>query len=192
MKMGTYEKFIPQNVAPYNASKIAVYKDGIKKGGFRLQNLRQPRLGDKLYGFGALSDIHISYNTAQLDFQNALTYLNEIEKVDFICVCGDLGAKGIESELSMYKECVDAYSPNTMVYAIAGNHESYAEDWSQNGEEVVRSLMETYTGFPLYYSFTKGNDVFIMLGVCNDLADFGTGGLQWLYETLEENREAQF
>lgn len=188
MNVGKYKNLIPQNVAPYDATKIAVYKDGVKKGSFNLQNLRQPRMGDKLYSFGALSDVHISYSTAQADFQKALTFFNEVENVDFTCVCGDLCAKGIESEMATYKECVDTYSPNTPVYAIAGNHESYAEDWSQNGEDVVVSLMETYTGHPLRYSFTQGDDVFIMLGVCNDLADFGTGGLQWLYETLEANR----
>lgn len=188
MRIGTYEKFISQNVAPYDTSKIVVYKDGVKKGSFRLQNLRQPRMGEKLYSFGALSDVHINYNTAQADFQNALTYLNETENVAFTCVCGDLTSQGTAEQMNMYKQCVDTYSPNTPVYTIAGNHESYTEDWGQNGEAVVRSLMETYTGFPLYYSFTQGEDVFIMVGVCYDGADFGTGGLQWLYETLEANR----
>ena len=60
MNIGKYEKFIPQNVAPYDGLKIVVYKDGAEKGSFRLQNLRQPRMGDKLYSFGALSDVHIN------------------------------------------------------------------------------------------------------------------------------------
>lgn len=186
MKIGNYEKFISQNVAPYDASKIAVYKNGVKQGDFRLQNLRQPRMGELLYKFGALSDIHISYETAQADFQNALTYFNDVEKVDFICIDGDLTGKGIDAEMSVYKQYAD--TSEVPIYEIAGNHESYAEDWSQNGEAVVRSLMRTYTGKELQYTFTQGDDVFIMVGICNDLADFGTGGLQWLYETLEANR----
>lgn len=185
MNVGKYENFIPQNVAPYDVSKIAVYKDGVKKGGFHLQNLRKPRMGEKLYSFGALSDVHINYSTAQADFQTALTYLNET--VDFVCIDGDLTGQGTETQMAMYKECVDEHS-EIPVYDVAGNHESYAEDWSQNGEDVVRSLMRTYTGRELQYTFTQGDDVFIMVGICNDLADFGTGGLQWLYETLEANR----
>lgn len=186
MKMGKYENFISQNVAPYNATKIALYKDGVKKGSFNLQNLRYPRLGGKLYSFGALSDIHITYNTAQADFQKALTYFNETEKVDFICIGGDLTEKGIESEMALYKQYAD--TSEIPVYEIAGNHESYAEDWTQNSEAVIRSLMRTYTGRELQYTFTQGDDVFIMVGVCADAAKFGEGGLQWLYETLEENR----
>lgn len=185
MKVGKYENFISQNVAPYDASKITVYKDGVKKGDFRLQNLRLPRLGDKLYSFGALSDVHITYNTAQSDFQKAFAFFNET--VDFACICGDLTSQGIETEMALYKQCVEEYS-EIPVYDIAGNHESYAEDWSQNGEAVVRSLMKTYTGRELQYTFTQGDDVFIMVGVCADAAKFGEGGLQWLYETLEENR----
>lgn len=185
MKTGKYENFIPQNVAPYDVSKIAVYKDGVKKGDFRLQNLRLPRLGEKLYSFGALSDVHITYNTAQADFQNAFAFFNET--VDFACICGDLTSQGIETEMALYKQCVDNYS-EIPVYDIAGNHESYAEDWTQNSEAVIRSLMRTYTGRELQYTFTQGDDVFIMVGVCADAAKFGEGGLQWLYETLEANR----
>lgn len=185
MRTGKYKNFIAQNVAPYEVSKIAVYKDGIKQGDFKLQNLRLPRMGEKLYSFGALSDVHINYSTAQQDFQKALTFFNE--NVDFVCIDGDLVGQATETQLQMYKDCVDTYA-TIPVYEIAGNHESYAEDWSQNGEALVRSLMRTYTGKELQYTFTQGNDVFIMVGICNDLADFGTGGLQWLYETLEANR----
>jgi predicted phosphodiesterase len=189
VKLWNYSNFIPQNVAPYNAVGFVVTsKDGKEVGGFKLQKMRMPRLGSKLYSFGALSDVHIGYETSETDFRQALTFLNDAEKVNFICVCGDLTANCIDSTMTTYKNIVDTYSPNTPVYEIAGNHESYDANWEQHSEAEVIRLMQTYTGKPLRYSFTQGNDVFIMLGICRDYADFGTGGLQWLYETLEANR----
>lgn len=188
MKIGITNNLIPQNIAPTNARNLAIFKGTERICSVPLGNLSPKSMGEKLYSFGAISDIHLQYSTAQADFQKALTFFNETEDVAFTCICGDLTQVGTDANLSVYKNYVDTYSPDTPVYAIAGNHESYAEDWSQNGEAVVRSRIETYTGKPLYYSFTHGNDVFIMVGVCVDGADFGTGGLQWLYETLEANR----
>lgn len=189
MKVGITNHLIPQNVAPSNAVKLAIFNDtGEKIRTVPLGNLSPRSIGAKLYSFGAISDIHLQYSTAQSDFITALEYFNEIEEVAFTCICGDLTQTGTETNLAVYKNIVETYSSNTPIYEIAGNHESYAEDWSQNGEDTVKSLVETYTGKPLYYSFAQGNDVFIMVGVCADGANFGTGGLQWLYETLEANR----
>ena len=187
MKIGT-TTLIPQNKALSNVKNVSIFNGDIKVCDIQLGVLKMPELGNKLYSFGAISDIHLQYDTAQADFQKALTYFNETEDVAFTCVCGDLTDRCYDATMAVYKEYVDTYSADTPVYAIAGNHESYAQDWSQNGEAVVKSLMQTYTGHPLYYSFTHGNDVFIMVGICSDGADFGEGGLQWLYETLEANR----
>ena len=187
MKIGT-TTLIPQNKAPVNAKNVSIFNGNEKICNIPLGNLKLPQVGTKLYSFGAISDIHLQYDTAQADFQKALTYFNEVEDVAFTCICGDLTQTCYADTMATYKEYVDTYSPNTPVYEIAGNHESYAQDWSQNGESVVRNLMETYTGKPLYYSFTHGEDVFIMVGICSDYAVFGDGGLQWLYETLETNR----
>lgn len=189
--MKQYTNLIPQNIATELAKRIVVFdNDGNKVGSIPLGNLSPFIMGEKLYSFGALSDIHMTYETAQTDFQTALTFFNETEKAEFICICGDLTSQGINSQMALYKECVDTYSTNTPVYPIAGNHESYALDWSQNGETVVKNLMKTYTGRPLYYSFTQGDDVFIMVGIKGggEGSLFGANELQWLYETLELNR----
>lgn len=189
MKIGITNNLVPQNIASSNAKNIAIFDSNERKVlSVPLGNLARKPTGEKLYSFGAISDIHLQYGTAQEDFRRALTYLNDTEDVAFTCVCGDLTSVGTPDNLATYKTYVETYSPDTPVYAIAGNHESYTEDWGQNGEETVRTLIETYTGKPLYYSFTHGDDVFIMVGVCRDSADFGVGGLQWLYETLEANR----
>ena len=182
-------KFISQNIALPNVKDLVICKDNNRLGRMELKTLTLTS-DEKIYSFGALSDIHIAYETSNADFQRALTYLNEVEKVAFTCVCGDLVRQGVAEQLSVYKQYIDTYSPNTPVYSIAGNHESYNSSWGQNGEAVVKNLMETYTGRPLYYAFTHNTDVFIMVGIKSDVEGslFGSGELQWLYETLEKNR----
>lgn len=189
MKISKYEDFISQNVAPYDATKIGVYrkKTGKKVGDFLLQNLRLPKLGSKLYSFGALSDIHLQYSTAQEDFQRALTYFNETEDVEFTCVCGDLTDNGEDSDFETYKTYVETYSPNTPVYECTGNHDAY-------DNMIGFDKMQPYTGHDLYYTFTQGDDLFIMFGTQwydttgQVLAPFSQESLQWLYEILEANR----
>lgn len=181
----SYRDFIPQNIAPLGARRISIYdKNGSRVGQIPLGSLTPPTPGKKLYSFGALSDVHIVYNTAQTDFQRALTYLNEDMDVAFTCICGDLTDNGTVAQLAQYKAAVDAYSPDTPVYAIAGNHEA-------TSEPNTTARMLPYTGQPLYYSFTHGDDVFIMLGEYrwNNTYLFEDGELQWLKDTLEENKD---
>ena len=164
------------------AEKIAVYNSkGKRVGNIELGNLAIPSLGEKLYSFGALSDIHLQYDTAMPDFQKALQYLNNTEDVDFTCICGDLTVNGTSEELTTYKEYVSMYSPDTPVYAVAGNHDTYGG--------IVDNI-QTYTGYPLRYTFERGDDVFIMMGIRGDSeGNFcNNGDLQWLYNTLEANR----
>lgn len=177
--MAQYQDFIPENTAPIGVNKIGIYtQNGIRVGHICLGNLLKEK-GRKLYTFGALSDVHMQYQTAPADFQTALAYLNNA--ADFICVCGDLTTNGTAGELSAYKQHVDQYA-KIPVYTIAGNHEG------RNPE--ILSILETYTEKPLYYSFTHDNDVFIMVGVKSNTRGilFADGELQWLYETLEANR----
>jgi predicted phosphodiesterase len=181
MKISKYEDFIPQNVAISGAVNIGVYKkSGKRVGEFGLQNLRIPIVGEKLYSFGAISDVHIQRPAAKDDFQRALSYFNSNNDILFVCVCGDLTEGGYAEQLAEYKVCVDSYAEKP-VYAISGNHETY-------GGLDIANVIETYTGQPLYYSFTQGNDVFIMLGIKSEDTLFTDDEIQWLYDTLEANR----
>jgi predicted phosphodiesterase len=191
----SYKLLIPQNVALLNARRIGIYDDnGNRVGQIPLGSLTPPTEGKKLYSFGALSDIHLQQATGAADFQNALSYFTNEEKVDFTCVCGDLvGYYASEANLSAFKSHVDTYSPNTPLYAIAGNHDVIAgesENWAKIDEATTNAWLGTYTGHPRYYSFTHGNDIFIMVGLAsNSASDLLTNAeLQWLYETLEANR----
>jgi hypothetical protein len=127
--------------------------------------------------------VHIGQDTADTDFRTALSYLSNI--ADFICICGDLvhgTYETLDSEISTYISCINDCA-KVPVYALAGNHD---------GGRVpnIETVIETYTGHPLYYSFTQGDDVFIMVGNRSSTAGslFTTAELQWLYETLEANR----
>lgn len=180
--MAKYPDFIPENVAPKNVRRIGIYNaQGNRVGQIPLDSLTFPDVGAKQYSFGALSDVHIVYDTAADDFKRALTFLNENEDVAFTCICGDLTDNGTAEQLAQYKAVVDSHSPDTPVCAMAGNHEKYS---------TQTTLIQQYTGHPLYYSFTHGDDLFIMCGCYSWANDgiFTQEYLQWIYETLEANR----
>ena len=183
MNISKLNYFIPQNIAPYEASKIGIYNraSGVKVGDFSLQHLKFPRLGAILYRFGALADIHLQYETAQTDFENALTYLEEVEKVAFTGICGDLTDNGEESDFEAYAELAKKFN----IFECTGNHDVQTTALTKEG-------LKPYTGHELYYSFEQGNDIFIMFGMSGWLSvtgeTFSTESLQWLYETLEANR----
>ena len=184
-----YKHFIPENIAPAGAKKIGVYdSNGKLVHDIPLGRLTPPS-EEKKYSFCALADVHITYNTANEDFQRALTYAET--NCDFTCIAGDLTSTGSDSEMTTYMNIVAAYAPTKSVYAIGGNHESI---WG----DMTFDRTTPYTGHPLYYSFTQGDDVFIMMGHYGAYEGDGIGWLsskfvsveelQWLYETLEANR----
>lgn len=185
MRIGVYNKLIPQNVAPADAKRILVYNsDGKRVGSVALSHLAKPQFGEKLYTFGAISDVHIGEWTADEDFQRALTYLSA--NTDFICICGDLvhgGTDAAPAQIETYKTIVSGYATKP-VYAIPGNHDgAYVAGWWNS--------TPTYTGRPLYYSFTQGNDVFIMVGNKSTGQGelFAADELTWLADTLEANED---
>lgn len=186
--MAKYYDFIPENIAPVGTRRIGIYDSkGNRVGQIPLGSLTPPNPAKKLYSFGALSDIHLPMPTGEEDFRRAMAYLVGTEKVDFITICGDLTYNGTNSELANYMTKVNTYRGTTPVYAITGNHENYPNGVAEGD---IEGRIATYTGYPLYYSFTHGNDVYIMVGCrSNSAADlFTTAELQWLYETLEANR----
>lgn len=181
--MTQYGDLIPQNTAYLESRRIGIYNTkGNRVGFIPLGNLKFPNTMQKQYSFGALSDVHIVYDTAADDFKAALSYLNNSEDVAFICICGDLTDDGSTGQLQQYKAIADQYSLDTPVYAVAGNHEYY--------QNTSNAFLSNYTSKPLYYTFTHGDDVFIMVGIISGTEGnlFAEGELQWLYETLEANR----
>lgn len=146
-----------------------------------------------LYSFGVLSDLHIQYETGLADFQRALTYLKD--KVPFTCVCGDLVAYATAENMAQYKSYVDAYAGDMQLYECAGNHETYdyingtVTAKTLTGDLLTRWVNATGKTNP-NYSFEYGNDVFIFLSLKSESANdlFVDGGLTWLANTLEANK----
>lgn len=165
-----------------------------------------------LYSFGAISDPHIQYGVLEEDdagnatkwdgvedLKNALTYLDD--KVEFVCVCGDLVAWASNDYMAQYEAIVtDASLTTKPIYECAGNHETYPE--SGVSSTIDKTLWEQTTdwanhvsngcvGDSLYYYFTHGNDVFIMLSLAtaSPYAAFADGALDWLENILETNKD---
>lgn len=185
-----YEDFINENIAPYAATKIGVYNsEGNKVGVIPLGNFK-PEYGDRLYRFGVLSDVHNQSDQSAestADLQRALSIFNEKESVIMTCICGDISQNGTASEFGIYKNNVDAKSPNTPVYTTVGNHDATSrglnlDDWN------------TYTGnHGRSFEVTQGNDHFLFFGM--NYWSLGSGGtpyieedMAWLEEKLETYR----
>ena len=139
--------------------------------------------GVPLYSFGAISDLHIQYETGLADFQRALTYLRS--RVPFTCVCGDLVSFASAENMAQYKQYVDAYAGGMTLYECAGNHETYPS--LDVGGTLDEALWRSTTGKEPFYSFTHGGDVFLFLSLSTERT-FASGGLAWLESQLESNK----
>lgn len=175
------------NIAPYDATKIIVCKSGTTNilssstlpSQFKFDS---SSYGNKLYSFGALSDVHIDGDgtdemSASSDFTRAIKFFNS--NANLICISGDLSRleNECDNELSMFKDLVDA-NATIPVYASRGNHDCRYDI----------SDFETYTGGSLYFERTYNNDVFIFLGMnAENYGDscFTTEELDWLETKLE-------
>ena len=188
-----YRHFIPQNTAPQGAKKIGVYKGDEKICDIPLGRMT-PTAKTKLYSFGLISDLHVYKSLTSWDgntkLDNALSFFEEKDCV-FCAHCGDITQTGLYNEgdktnlapaqFEAYKSICDRH--DIPVYGICGNHENYVNSITQNLTEL-----KYYTDTDLYYTITQGDDVFIFCGQPSSGEVMGDDALQWLYETLEENR----
>lgn len=173
------------NIAPEGATKIYACKKNTTE---ILAELKIPHdllfdsdlLGEKLYSFGALSDVHIDGDgtdeaSAANDFAKALQFFNS--NASLIGISGDICINNGHNELSIYKELVDA-NATIPVYVCKGNHDCRysSSDWT------------TYIGKENQYEITYNNDVFIFLSMnAENFADsmLTTSQLDWLETKLE-------
>ena len=181
-----YSGFIDKNCAPVEAVAVGVYNSRCEKiGNINLGSLQTSDLGKKLYSVGVLSDSHVGAATGEADLITALQYFENEEDIEFTAICGDLTHNGNDEQLTKWKQITNTYS-STPVYGIAGNHEA-GGPFSPLGMDALKP----YTDQDLYYSFEVGNDVYIMVGMYQthkSNTPFAEGELQWLYETLEANK----
>ena len=200
-----YRHFIPQNTAPSGAKSIGVYDGhGSKICSVPLGHLAMPKVGTKKYSVGLLRDTHTNtYSNAQdsyTDLERAIGWLSS--NAEMTCISGDLANLRYDYDggLQKNKEIVNANKGNMQVYSIAGNHEHW--DIDAKVIPLTDAEIKTYTGYPLYYTISNqpaneanrnyyssivGEDVYIMCGYI-DSQQFNATTIQWLYETLEANR----
>lgn len=206
MASATYDHLIAQNVAPEGAVHIGVYdSNGKRVGGAGLQGLALPTTQQKLYSFLCVSDVHLSggaEHPSKVDFERALIYANNDADIKFTTLCGDVIQQD-NVDGYQYKEFTrlnTKYGTGKPVYAISGNHESIQRQGTQGTTYVDESQLWRYrpqntTGTDLYYSFTYGDDVFIMLGTYGWSLSYPLfkrvgseeAELKFLQETLEAN-----
>ena len=211
MKIGT-TPLIAENIAPSNASRLAIFNGKTKVGTVAISKMQPTNLGGMMYSFGLLSDIHLSGNNSltATKFNNALAYFKQ-EKVSFCCSCGDMTDTGFwypisETDGTSYYSTAqfDEYrrilKENDMtMYSNCGNHESYnGYDISKTYTDVYGAdpsivvdnptKLQEYTGNGLTFTVTHGNDVFVFVGQSTQTLPMTVEHLQWLYETLEANR----
>jgi predicted phosphodiesterase len=197
-----YKGFISQNIAPQGSKRIGVYDaDGNRVCGIPLGVLSMPDVGHKLYSYGLISDLHCGGNHSpeKTNLDHALTHF-ENQGCSFCCHCGDMtnigfwyppaDAAGANinpdviylKQFEEYKSVIDAH-PNLPVYGVCGNHDSYTKPVTENLAEL-----KEYTGLDLYDTVNHDKDVFIFLGQHMSNRPMSEEALQWLYETLEANR----
>jgi len=201
-----YTHFIPDNTAPSGAKRIGVYDgNGNMVCTIPLGRMTPPNT-KPLYSFGLLADVHMMANsqggTAVNDsngygrypngtkFNKILTFF-ENQGASFCCIAGDLTNIGLwksdkttfyPDQFAEYKHIRELH-PNLPVYGICGNHESYNKNITENLAEL-----EAYSGHELTYTFTQGNDLFIMIGQNTPTTPMTDEALSWLESTLEANK----
>ena len=112
MKIGT-TPLIAENIAPDNASSLAIFNGNTKVCDIDITKMQPSNLGEKLYSFGLLSDIHMTgdsqvgtkekdgngYITDGFYFKKALGFFDN-QQCNFVCVSGDLTDIGFWGESS--------------------------------------------------------------------------------------------
>ena len=193
-----YNGLIAENAAPKTATKIGVYNEaGERNGEIALGWLNRFFSGwnAPTYSFAAISDTHVGEAGAADDLTDAVAYFDDtVNNIAFAVICGDCVDDAREtSQLETYQSIVgDAQTP---IYVTPGNHEAVNLSLSGKSYDDVKEYFEqaNHPGInqALYYSFEKNGDVFIMVGAYGNYNyddTFTNEELQWLYDTLEANR----
>lgn len=183
-----YTDLISQNIAPYAAKKIGVYNSNGERVGEIPLGTFKPEYGERLYRFGILSDVHNQSDQSAestADLQHALEFFNNKESVNFTVICGDISQNGTASEFQIYKNNVDAKSPDTPVYTTVGNH-----DATSSG--LNTSNWKTYTGHERCFEITQGTDHFLFFGM--NTWSLGSSGTPYLTSDIDwlENKLQQY
>lgn len=156
MKIGI-TKLIKENIAPENVAGLAIFDGDTKICDVDITKMKPTNLGEILYSFGLLADIHMTgdsevgtkekdgngYITDGFYFRKALVFFKD-SGCDFVCIGGDLTDVGIfgytsestkaeyyyyyPNQFEEYKDICDLFSEDMPIYGECGNHESYVKN----------------------------------------------------------------
>lgn len=136
----TYE-FSPLNAIPDNATRIiAIHKDVISAD-FKIPDSKRLNINDKLFSYGALSDIHIDGDDdddafSKSDFAKEISYF-ETNGAVAICNSGDITRDGYEHDVAAILPFIN--NTNLPIYTARGNHDN-ANDCSGLDNELYLSI----------------------------------------------------
>ena len=189
---------IPENIAvSKKAHHIGVYKiEGdfkVKVGVIDLRTLENDMSGVS-YKFGVLSDTLLNVNgatdaenTRNLDnFQNAINFFNDKEKVKFACVCGNMAVASNKSYEQYYKVPVFCAKGNKDF--MQSNEVWWNKTMPAKNTKYKKIIYQDKKNTCNFY-FIHDNSVFAFLS-----SDSVNGGvylednLRWLHGVLDENR----
>ena len=175
---------------PEGAQQLACYQDGalITSLIYTIPAEKRARLGEKLYSFGSVSDVHIPTNDGD-DFRRALAFFKEYD-CSFVGISGDIANDGSEAQLQMYQKIIAPYEESMPVYVSAGNHDA-------QGGGLNRTQWEKYTGHPQQFVVEEpsSGDIFIFLGdnnwpnSSNNQTVLTMAQINWLAEQLEKYKD---
>jgi len=143
-----------------------------------------PQLGEKMYSFGAMSDVHISTSTSSSaeNFELALSMYENLG-VDMVCISGDLTDSGSAGEINRFNSiCAD--HPNVSVHFCCGNHD----------KSVTDADWQAYFGRSRNYELIHNDDVFLFMSLDYDYSSSSscyTEGLAWVTEKLARYKGAR-
>jgi 3',5'-cyclic AMP phosphodiesterase CpdA len=151
----------------------------------------------KLYSFGVLSDVHVNSAVSGQRFKNAIKHYADELDAEFVCISGDMTLHGTPEQFDEYIKLVTAAKKqcnNTIeVHDTTGNHDVQQAQASLEFLQEYANGTAPYDTRELYYSFTFGNDVFIMFGMVGWPGKTGElysdASMTWLEQTLEANKD---
>lgn len=127
---------------PEGAETVLAYRCSILMGEMEIPDEKLADNGEKVYTFGALSDVHFNRyygslgDDACLTFPNALNFIENFD-VELVAVSGDISADGERDAFEKFNRITSDY--DFPVYTCTGNHDVNDEFLIENWRELMNA-----------------------------------------------------